>query len=91
MAASQRLVSRCGSQSSSPENLENKENCSLHLHRSQGSKQHQITLLLLKLKQYIFKFSLYVPFLKNNVSSEEFESESNSYLCAPSSLQQHSQ
>lgn len=91
MAASQRLVSGCGSQSSSPENLENKENCSLHLHRSQGSKQHQITLLLLKLKQYVFKLSLYVPFLKNNVSSEEFESESNSYLCAPSSFQQHSQ
>ena len=66
MAASQRLVSGCGSQSSSPENLENKEKCSLHLHRSQGSKQHQITLLLLKLKQYIFKLSLYVPFLKNN-------------------------
>lgn len=69
--------------------LENKGTCSLHLLSSQGSEQHQITLLLLNLKHYTSKLSLHVSFLKNNVSSEEFKSESNSYICAPYSLQQH--
>lgn len=89
MAASQRLVSGCGFQSSSPKDLENKGTCSLHLLSSQGSEQHQITLLLLNLKHYTSKLSLHVSFLKNNVSSEAFKSESNSYICAPYSLRQH--
>lgn len=62
----------CGSQSSSPKDLENKGTCSLHLHSSQGSEQHQITLLHLNLKHYISILSIHVSFLKNNVSSEEF-------------------
>lgn len=88
MAASQRLVSGCGFQSSSPKDLENKGTCSLHLLSSQGSEQHQITLLLLNLKHYTSKLSLHVSFLKNNVSSEEFKSESNNFICAPYSLQE---
>lgn len=54
---------------------------SLHLHRSQGSKQHQFTLLLLKLKQYIL--NLVSMFLFSKIIKKKFESEPNSYLCAP--------